>query len=95
MQDHDGAGTCNENNVVTNPCPDATILQMVRDGTAGTASGDGLANCINQGANSDQNDGDVSSFYRAARIYNSGSVADSGNLEGGIATHCYASDIAK
>jgi len=37
---------------------------------------------------------DVSKYYKAARIYNSGSVASSGNLNDGIATHCYASDIA-
>lgn len=94
MQDHNGAATCNENGNVQNPCPDATITQMVRDGTAGTSSGDGLANCVNQGGNWDQNNGDVAAFYKAARIYNSGSIASSGNLEDGIATHCYASDIA-
>jgi hypothetical protein len=33
-------------------------------------------------------------FYIAARLYNSGSVASSGDLGGGIATHCYSSDIA-
>lgn len=34
------------------------------------------------------------SFYKAARAYNSGTVASSGNLGQGIATHCHASDIA-
>lgn len=33
-------------------------------------------------------------FYIASRLYNSGSVASSNNLQDGIATHCYASDIA-
>lgn len=33
-------------------------------------------------------------YLQAARIYNSGSIAPSGNLEDGIATHCYSSDIA-
>ena len=33
-------------------------------------------------------------FYIAARLYNSGSVDPSGNLQAGIATHCYSSDIA-
>jgi len=37
---------------------------------------------------------DVSTYYKAARIYNSGSIDPSGNLGAGIATHCYASDIA-
>ncbi|KAJ9133260.1 Glycoside hydrolase [Pleurostoma richardsiae] len=91
MQDHDGDATCNSDitGVVQNPCPTATVEQMIREGTAGTNSGDGLANCINQAGWSDDAD-----FYRAARIYNSGSVDSSGRLEAGIATHCYASDIA-
>jgi hypothetical protein len=38
--------------------------------------------------------GNDADFYRAARIYNSGSIASSGQLQDGIATHCYASDIA-
>ncbi len=33
-------------------------------------------------------------FYRAARIYNSGSIDASGDLGAGVATHCYASDVA-
>ncbi|OJJ50659.1 hypothetical protein ASPZODRAFT_126582 [Penicilliopsis zonata CBS 506.65] len=89
MQDHDGTGTCNNDGDVNTPCPAEEIEQMVSDGTAGTATGDGLANCLNE-ADTD----DVSAFYRAARIYNSGSVASDGDLGSGDATHCYASDIA-
>ncbi|KAL7917408.1 hypothetical protein ACQKWADRAFT_324669 [Trichoderma austrokoningii] len=89
MQDHNGAATCNENGDVQNPCPSATIYQMISEGTAGTNDGDGLANCINESGRSD-----VSAYYRAARIYNSGSIFRTGNLQDGIATHCYASDIA-
>ncbi|TQS33546.1 hypothetical protein Golomagni_06105 [Golovinomyces magnicellulatus] len=89
MQCHNGDGTCNENGWVRNPCPNDVIYKMISEGTAGTNSGDGLANCINQSGR-----GDVSAFYRAARIYNSGSISDTGKLENGIATHCYASDIA-
>ena len=88
MQDHDGTGTCNEGGV-QDPCPTSEIYQMVSDGTAGTAAGDGLAATINQSGASD-----VSAFYKAARTYNSGSIDPSGNLGAGIATHCYASDIA-
>ena len=33
-------------------------------------------------------------FYRAARLYNSRSIAASTRLKDGIATHCYLSDIA-
>lgn len=91
MQDHDGDGTCNSDitHKVQNPCPTATIMQMVREGSAGTATGDGLAQCINQSGSSG-----ATAFYKAARIYNSGSVDSSGDLCKGGATHCYASDIA-
>lgn len=59
------------------------------EGSAGTNSGDGLAQCVNlSGA------ADVSAFYKAARIYNSGSVDSSGNLGTGVATHCYASGMS-
>ncbi|KAH8893454.1 hypothetical protein GQ53DRAFT_860596 [Thozetella sp. PMI_491] len=95
MQDHDGSATCHEGDWYLNPCPTATIEQMIREGTAGTSSGDGLANCLNSAASWNTNGGNDSDFYRAARIYNSGSIADGNHLEAGIATHCYASDIAK
>ena len=91
MQDHNGSGTCNSDltGEIDDPCPDATILQMVTDGTGGTPDGDGLAQCINESGL-----GDDADFYRAARLYNSGSIDDSGDLGAGIATHCYSSDIA-
>ena len=94
MQSHNGPGTCWAKSstgqvTVKNPCPAATITQMISDGAAGTATGDGLAQCLNQAGTSD-----VSAYYRAARIYNSGSVDKSGDLGKGVATHCYASDIA-
>ncbi|KAL7917090.1 hypothetical protein ACQKWADRAFT_324932 [Trichoderma austrokoningii] len=90
IQDHNGVGSCIDNHTVQKPCPSASIYQMIREGTAGTPSGDGLANCISQSGH-----GDVSDFYRGARIYNSGSISKSGNFQSNIATHCYASDIAK
>ena len=91
MQDHDGTNTCNSDvtGEVQNPCPQSEITGMVSDGTAGTASGDGLAQNINESGASD-----VTAFYIAARLYNSGSVDSSGDLCKGIATHCYSSDIA-
>ncbi|KAK5121806.1 hypothetical protein LTR85_004681 [Meristemomyces frigidus] len=93
MQDHDGAGTCNTGTgtaagTVQNPCPASEITQMITDGTMGTAAGDGLKQVISQAACSD-----VSQYYKASRLYNSGSMV-SGDLGAGIATHCYASDIA-
>ena len=91
MQDHNGANTCNSDvtGQVQNPCPQSVITGMVSDGTAGTQSGDGLAQNINESGKSD-----VTAFYIAARLYNSGSVDSSGDLCKGIATHCYSSDIA-
>ncbi|KAL3472387.1 hypothetical protein BJX99DRAFT_235667 [Aspergillus californicus] len=88
MQSHNGVGSCN-NGEVLDPCPAEQITQMIKDGTAGTSDGDGLKACLEQAGGDD-----VSAFYRAARIYNSGSIAASGNLGQGIATHCYSSDVA-
>jgi hypothetical protein len=62
---------------------------MITDGAEGTSSGDGLKQCLSQA-----NANDVSQYYKAARIYNSGSIASGGILQDGIATHCYCSDIA-
>ena len=88
MQSHNGGNTCNENGLLQ-PCPKDKIEGMIRDGTSGTDDGDGLVQCLNGSGKED-----VSAYYRAARCYNSGSVAESGVLEEGVATHCYASDIA-
>ena len=91
MQAYDGEASCNDDKThhVSNPCPDGTIAQMISEGTGGTAAGGGLAQAINQAGGQD-----VSAFYKAARIYDSGKVDASGDLGKGIATHCYASDIA-
>ncbi|KAJ5095287.1 hypothetical protein N7532_007578 [Penicillium argentinense] len=87
MQSHNGKGTCNDGNPIS-PCTDDVILTMIRDGTTGTA---GLQDCkLQVGGDTD----DATAYYKAARCYNSGSIASSGNLGQGIATHCYASDIA-
>ena len=69
---------------------------MIREGTAGTFEGKGMglvmalrtATTVKGGVD------DVSRYYRAARVYNSGSVDGSGDLGRGVATHCYASDVA-
>lgn len=89
MQDHNGAGTCNGDGRVLAPCPRNVIARMIRDGSAGTATGDGLAQCINKSKAND-----TAAFYKAARIYNSGSIDASGDLGRGVATQCYVSDIA-
>ncbi len=95
MQDHNGAATCNENGNVQNPAPTPPSPRWFATAPPAPPPATASANCVNQGGNWDQNNGDVAAFYKAARIYNSGSIASSGNLEDGIATHCYASDIAK
>lgn len=88
MQDHDGVASCNDGTPIS-PCPADTITQMISEGTGGTAKGDGLAQLVNQAG-----DKEVSAFYKASRMYNSGSIDPSGDLGAGIATHCYASDVA-
>ncbi|KAM3447656.1 hypothetical protein MY3296_008501 [Beauveria thailandica] len=86
MQSHNGNHSCHNNKEL---CPSDVIQGMIADGVTGTASGDGLKQILRQVGGSD-----VSRYYKAARIYNSGSIASSGLLEDGGATHCYASDIA-
>lgn len=91
MQCHGGTATC----AGINPCPKETIAQMVHEGTAGTGTGDGLATLLNNFVTSPTEDGQrAMGYYKAARAYNSGSVSPSGQLQEGVATHCYASDIA-
>lgn len=74
MQAHNGTGF--------DPAdPQGSITQMIRDGTMGTNSGDGLKQCFERRNN----------YYEALREYNSGSV-DCGNLSNGItATADYVS----
>ena len=74
------------------PCSSKTISGMLMDGTSGTAAGDGLASILQDQATQGHTGAQL--YYRAARIYNSGSVATDGLLEHGGATHCYASSIA-
>lgn len=89
MQSHNGGATCNEGGNIQNPCPAATITQMIRDGASGTSSGDGLVQLLQK-----SNGLAATRYYKAARMYNSGSIDPSGDLGKGIATHCYSSDVA-
>ncbi|KAJ5665708.1 uncharacterized protein N7477_008156 [Penicillium maclennaniae] len=89
MQSHDGTGTCNDGTPTT-PCPQSEIHQMILDGASGTSAGAGLKQCIEQYGGT----GDATNYYKAARCYNSGSIASNGNLGAGIATGCYVSDVA-
>ncbi|KAK4548830.1 hypothetical protein LTR36_008603 [Oleoguttula mirabilis] len=98
MQSHEGTGTCNTGTQngsgftagqASNPCPASSITQMIKDGVEGTASGEGLKQTLARSGATN-----VSKYYRAARLYNSGSIASDGMLGQGVATHCYASDIA-
>jgi hypothetical protein len=89
FQSHEGSGSCNDGSSVQTPCPKSQIHQMIEDGVAGTAAGDGLKQLLDAA----KGDG-VQRFYQAARMYNSGSLNSSGNLGLGVATHCYSSDIA-
>ena len=87
MQSHSGTGSCGDNK--QSPCPETEILQMIKDGTEGTSAGDGLKQCLAKNGGSG-----ATAYYKAARCYNSGSVASSGNLGQGGSTHCYVSDVA-
>lgn len=99
MQSHAGENTCGTG---TNPCPASTITGMISDGVAGTPSGDGLAAILDQlSASNTKRQLSVSNsssqaqlYYRAARTYNSGSIATTGDLGVGPGTPCYASDVA-
>ena len=62
---------------------------MIKEGTGGTATGDGLAQCLIEVGKTD-----FSAIYKAARICKSGSTNPSADLDQGVSTHCYASDIA-
>lgn len=89
MQSHNGSGSCDG----VNPCPAATILQMITDGTAGTSSGDGLQQTF-AATSGVLGNTDAQAVYAAARMYNSGSV-NYGNLNDGItSTACYSVDVA-
>lgn len=98
LQSHSGPNSC----VGIDPCPASTIYGMIQDGVGGTPSGDGLAAIMDQlqagNATNELNFGNDTSqtqmYYRAARMYNSGSISPTGDLGLGVATHCYASDIA-
>lgn len=60
---------------------------------AGTDEGHGFAEDINEQASVVKNE-IAEAYYRAARLYNSGAIDPSGDLEKGGSEHCYASDIA-
>ena len=95
-----GKESCNHNGSFDNPCPSATIDQMVADGVAAPVDGVTLVKALNQAAAELPDAGPAQVYYPAARYYNSGSLSlppetkgDLGNPNKG-ATLCYASDIA-
>lgn len=77
MQSHNGTTYDVKNSA-------ASIVQMIRDGTQGTAYGVGLVQKINYYGN----------IYEAARAYNSGSVNKKNLTEAYGATSTYVNDIA-
>lgn len=89
FQSNQGAGSCNDGGNLQIPCPQSEINQMVEDGVAGTPSGDGLQQLLGQATGEA-----AQKYYRAARMYNSGSLDASGSLGRAGATACYCSDIA-
>lgn len=91
MQSFEGTASCNRGGVVTYPCPDQTIKDQIYEGLGLNGRPFGLRQALKQAEN--EKFTGPERFYRAARIYNSGTVIDA-NLGAGIATHCYASDVA-
>ncbi|EME40724.1 carbohydrate-binding module family 18 protein [Dothistroma septosporum NZE10] len=94
MQSFEGTATCNPGSSTApqgqTPCPSSSITNMIEQGTNGSKAGDMSLVYALQQAGCD----DISKYYKAARIYNSGSIASGGDLGSGVATHCYASDVA-
>jgi hypothetical protein len=88
MQSFNGDATCNVGEQAMANCPHDTIVRMIEQG-AGIGLEFGLQQALRKAGGSD-----AQAYYRAARIYNSGSIDPSGNLGLGVATHCYVSDIA-
>ncbi|EFY97695.1 hypothetical protein X797_002892 [Metarhizium robertsii] len=85
MQSHEGPHTCYDKPT----CSNEEIEGMIKDGTLGTPTGDGLKQLLLRAGPGE------GQFYRAARMYNSGKVDGSGLLQLGIgATNCYSTDIA-
>lgn len=85
MQSHNGS-KCEKTEV---PCLKNKIALMVKDGTSGTSSGDGLKQCLAKAKGKDS-----VQFYEAARIYNSGSYKGVDLSDANGATKCYSSDVA-
>lgn len=94
MQSHNGPATCNEDATPRTPCPYGVVEEMIREGTAGAGFGEDIMGLVEALRVAEGEVDDVARYYRAARIYNSGSVDPSGDLGKGVATHCYASDVA-
>ncbi|GAM88729.1 hypothetical protein ANO11243_067630 [Dothideomycetidae sp. 11243] len=93
MQSAAGIGTCNGE--PRDGCTYEAIEQMIRDGTQGVNSSlPGPVNCLVTALAWTRAE-DVSRYYKAARLYNSGlydHILD--DLQQGCCTHCYASDVA-
>ena len=95
LQDHEGPGTCNPGTPKAT-CSQDDIEQMINDGifgaqAPGKAKGDGYLQVFQQAKSKSK--GDAQQYYIASRMYNSGTYVE-GKLECGVATHCYASDVA-
>ncbi|KAF2636794.1 hypothetical protein P280DRAFT_381136, partial [Massarina eburnea CBS 473.64] len=84
MQSFNGKASCFN----VSPCPKDKIVSMIKEG-AGVGLEAGLTQSIKAAGGSD-----AQTYYRASRVYNSGSAPVGVNLGTGIATHCYSSDVA-
>jgi len=94
MQTSNGRGSCNDG-VAVAPCPRSEIHQMILDGVQ--LGDNNLVKALNE-AGSIRGLGpaeEAQSFYRAARMYNSGffSFTNGADLAQRGAIECYSSDI--
>lgn len=82
MQSFNGVGTCNiDDTKEVNPCGSSQITQMLIDGAQGTLQSGLPTGGLVQHINAVGGDTSGQNYFKAARVYNSGSVAADGLLE--------------
>jgi hypothetical protein len=102
IQTHHSNYSCNLNGELIKPCRWNEILDMIVDGVAETATGNGLAGCLNKalspvGANNSMAlapQSEAQAYYMASRLYNAESPSRDSDLGAAGEMRCYCSDIA-
>lgn len=90
FQSPNGAGTC----AGLDSCSESMIVQMIRDGLAGTPDDPGFASLITK-AGTDLGQFGELAVYGGSRLYNSGSVNPKDmNDNRGVGSKCYCVEVA-